>query len=96
MNYLDTKTYLKDQDLSLIHKETIMFFGFCGHVLAIKDLKIYKTSHLITKKIKICSLMFHNKDALKPPYRGLMQNHVLWAWILIRFWHRHKTIWNRL
>ena len=27
--------------------------------------------------------MFHNKDALKPPYRGLMQNHVLWAWILI-------------
>jgi len=48
MNYLDNKTYLKDQDLSLIHKETIMFFGFCGHVLAIKDLKIYMTSHLIT------------------------------------------------
>ena len=52
MNYLVTKTYLKYQDLSLIHKETIMFFGFCGHVLAIKDLKVYKTSHLITSKIE--------------------------------------------
>ena len=48
MNYLDTKPYLKYQDLSLIHKETIMFFGFCGYVLAIKDLKIYMSSHLIT------------------------------------------------
>jgi hypothetical protein len=28
MNYLDTKTYLKYQDLSLIHKETIMFSVF--------------------------------------------------------------------
>ena len=42
--------------------------------------------------------MFQNKDALKPPYRGLMQNHVLWAWILIdqlpnqQTHRRHATV----
>ena len=25
-----------------------------------------------------------------PPYRGLMQNHVLWAWILIHSWKSPK------